>query len=73
VPLGRGGNAPRGWRGRVPLMTPRGLGRDREMSPDTPIVPEVSPQGSGEIEFVVRTLSGGHTVSAFWVPYDGLL
>jgi hypothetical protein len=38
-------------------MTPRGLGRDEEMSPETPIVPEASSQGSGEIEFVVRVLS----------------
>jgi hypothetical protein len=34
-----------------------GLGRGGEMSNETPIVPEVSPQGSGEIEFIVRTLS----------------
>jgi hypothetical protein len=27
------------------------------MSPETPIVPEASSQGSGEIEFVVRVLS----------------
>jgi hypothetical protein len=44
--------------GRAPLMTPRGLGRGREMSPETPIVPEGSPRGSDEIEFVVRALSG---------------
>jgi hypothetical protein len=44
--------------GRVPLMTPRGLGRDGEMSPETPIVSEASPQGSDEIEFVVHALSG---------------
>jgi hypothetical protein len=39
-------------------MTPRVLGRDEEMLPETHIVPEASPQGSGEIEFVVRALSG---------------
>jgi hypothetical protein len=44
--------------GRVLLMTPWGLGRGREMLPKTPIVPEAPPQGSGEIEFVVRALSG---------------
>jgi hypothetical protein len=32
--------------GQAPLMTPRGLGRGREMSLETPIVPEASPQGS---------------------------
>jgi hypothetical protein len=57
--------------GQAPLMMPRGLGRDGEMSPETPIVPEASPQGLGEIEFVVRALSGWHAVSAFWVPYGG--
>jgi hypothetical protein len=36
----------------------RGLGRDAEMSLEMPIVPEASPQGSGEIGFVVRALSG---------------
>jgi hypothetical protein len=40
------------------LMTPQGLGRGREMSPKTPIVPEASPQGLGEIEFAVCALSG---------------
>jgi hypothetical protein len=35
-----------------------GLGRGGEISPKTSIVPEASPQGSGEIEFVVCTLSG---------------
>jgi hypothetical protein len=35
-----------------------GLGRGGEMSPETPNVPETSPQGSGEIEFVIRALSG---------------
>jgi hypothetical protein len=44
--------------GQVPLMTPRGLGQDGEMSPKMPIVPEASPQGSGEIGFVVRALGG---------------
>jgi hypothetical protein len=44
--------------GQAPLMMPRGLGRDGEMSPKTPIVPEASLQGSGEIEFVIRVLSG---------------
>jgi hypothetical protein len=44
--------------GRAPLTTPRGLGRSGEMSPETPIVPEAPPQGSGEIQFVVRALSG---------------
>jgi hypothetical protein len=34
------------------------LRRDREMSPETPIVPEASLQGSGEIELVVCVLSG---------------
>jgi hypothetical protein len=36
----------------------RGLRRDREKSPEMPIVPEASPQGSGEMEFVVCALSG---------------
>jgi hypothetical protein len=31
-----------------------GLGRGGEISPETPIVPEASPQGSGEIEFAVH-------------------
>jgi hypothetical protein len=35
-----------------------GLRRDGEMSPETPIVPEASPQGSGEIELAVCVLSG---------------
>jgi hypothetical protein len=39
-------------------MMSRGLGRGREMSPETPIMPEASPQGSGKIEFVVHALSG---------------
>jgi hypothetical protein len=39
--------------GRAPLMTPQGLERGGEMSPETPIVSEASPQGSGEIEFAV--------------------
>jgi hypothetical protein len=43
--------------GRALLMTPQGLGLGREMSPETPIVPEASPQGSGVIEFVVCALS----------------
>jgi hypothetical protein len=43
---------------RASLMTPRGLGQGGEMSPETPIVPEASPQGSGEIEFAVCALSG---------------
>jgi hypothetical protein len=57
VPLGRDGNAPRGEE-RAFFMTSRGLRRGGEMSPETPIVPEASPQGSGEIEFVVCALSG---------------
>jgi hypothetical protein len=44
--------------GRALLMTLWGLGQCGEMSPETPIVPEASLQGSGEIEFVVRALSG---------------
>jgi hypothetical protein len=32
-------------------MTLRGLERGGEMLPETPIMPEVSLQGSGEIEF----------------------
>jgi hypothetical protein len=44
--------------GRALLMTLWGLGQCEEMSPETPIVPEASLQGSGEIEFVVRALSG---------------
>jgi hypothetical protein len=56
VPLGRGGNVPRG--GRALLMIPQGLGRGKEMSPEMPIMPEASPHGSGEIEFVVCALSG---------------
>jgi hypothetical protein len=41
--------------GQAPLMTPQGLGRGGEISPEMPIVPEASPQGSGEIEFAVST------------------
>jgi hypothetical protein len=44
--------------GRALLMTPQGLGRGEEMSHEMPIVPEASPQGSGEIEFVVCASSG---------------
>jgi hypothetical protein len=44
-------------RGRALLTMSGGLGRGGEMSNETPIVPEVSPQGSDEIEFVVRALS----------------
>jgi hypothetical protein len=44
--------------GQASLMTPRGLGRDEEMLPETHIMPEASPQGSDEIEFVVRALNG---------------
>jgi hypothetical protein len=54
VPLGRGGKHVTG--GRAPLMTPQGLGRDGEVSPETRIVPEASPQGSSEIEFVVSRI-----------------
>jgi hypothetical protein len=43
----------------------RGLRRGGEMLPETPIILEASPQGSGEIEFVVCVLSGRHVVSAF--------
>jgi hypothetical protein len=43
--------------GQAPLMMPRGLGRDSEMSLETPIVPKASPQGSGEIEFVIHALT----------------
>jgi hypothetical protein len=44
-------------RGSVLLMTPRGLGRGGEMSPDTLISSETSPQGSGGMEFFVRAAS----------------
>jgi hypothetical protein len=37
---------------------PRGLRRSGEMLPETPIVPEASLQGWGEIEFAIRALSG---------------
>jgi hypothetical protein len=37
-------------------MTLRGLGRGGEISPEMPIVPEASPQGSDEIEFAVCAL-----------------
>jgi hypothetical protein len=43
--------------GRVLSMTPRGLGRGGEMSPEAPISPKTSPQGSGRMEFVVRAAS----------------
>jgi hypothetical protein len=43
--------------GRALLMTSRGLGPGEEMSPEMPIVPEASLQGSSEIEFFVRALS----------------
>jgi hypothetical protein len=65
------GEAGKRRRGRAPLMTPRWLGRNGEMSSEAPIVPEASPQGSGEIEFAVCTLSGWHAVSAFLGPYSG--
>jgi hypothetical protein len=42
--------------GRAPLMMLRGLGRGGEISPDMPIVPEASLQGSSEIEFAVYAL-----------------
>jgi hypothetical protein len=38
-------------------MTPRGLGRGGEMSPEVPISPETSLQGSGRMEFVIRAAS----------------
>jgi hypothetical protein len=44
--------------GRELLMMPWGLRRGREMSLEMPIMPEASPQGSGEIVFAVRALSG---------------
>jgi hypothetical protein len=44
--------------GQALLTTSRGLGRGGEMSPKMSIVPEVAPQGSGEIEFIIRALSG---------------
>jgi hypothetical protein len=44
--------------GQVLLMTPWGLGRGGEMSLETSIMPEASLQGSSEIEFVIRALSG---------------
>jgi hypothetical protein len=44
--------------GRTPLMMLQGLGRGEEMLPEMPIMPKASPQGSGEIDFVVHALSG---------------
>jgi hypothetical protein len=55
VSLRRGGSK---LGGQALLMTPQGLGRDGEMSPEMPIAPEASPQGLGEIEFAVRALDG---------------
>jgi hypothetical protein len=49
-------------------MTPWGLRRGREMSPEVPILPETSPQGSGRMEFVVRAASDWHVVRAFGEP-----
>jgi hypothetical protein len=43
--------------GRALSMTPRGARRGGGMSPGVPISPETSPQGSGRMEFVVRTTS----------------
>jgi hypothetical protein len=40
------------------LMMPRGLKRGGEMSPEMPIMLKASPQGLGEIEFIVCALSG---------------
>jgi hypothetical protein len=44
-----------GW---APLMMSRGLRRGGEMSPETPIMLEVSSHGSGKIEFAICALSG---------------
>jgi hypothetical protein len=54
VSLGRGRSR---LRASGALMTSRGLGRGGKMSPEVPISPETSPQGSGEMEFVVRATS----------------
>jgi hypothetical protein len=54
VSLGRGGSK---LRASSALMTSRGLGRGEKMSPEVPISPETSPQGSGEMKFVVRAAS----------------
>jgi hypothetical protein len=43
--------------GRTLSMTLWGVGRGEGMSPEVPISPETSPQGSGKMEFVVRTAS----------------
>jgi hypothetical protein len=51
VSLGQGGSK---LGGRALLMMPQGLGRDGEISPETPIMPEAFLQGSGEIEFTIR-------------------
>jgi hypothetical protein len=54
VSLGRGGSK---LRDRALLMTSQGLRRGGEMSPETLILPETSPQGSGGMEFVARAAS----------------
>jgi hypothetical protein len=54
VSLGRGESK---LRGLGALMMSRGLGRGRKMLLEAPISPETFPQGSSEMEFVVRAAS----------------
>jgi hypothetical protein len=62
VSLGRDGSRPRR---SSALMMSRGFRRSGKMSPEVSISPETSPQGSGEMEFVVRVASDWHVVRAF--------
>jgi hypothetical protein len=45
-------------RGQALLMMSWGLERGGEVSPETSVVLEASPQGSGKIEFTIHSLSG---------------
>jgi hypothetical protein len=51
--------------GQALLMTPRGLGRGGEMTPEAPVSPETSPQCSGGMEFVICAASNWHAIRAF--------
>jgi hypothetical protein len=59
-------------------MTSRGLRQGEKMSPEAPVLPETSPQGSGGMEFVIRAASDWHAIRAFGEstlrgPYNGAL
>jgi hypothetical protein len=58
VPRGPRAKRKRTAGGRALLMMPGGSGEAERCHPRRLITPEASPQGSGEIEFAVRALSG---------------